>query len=78
MSQQICAKVQDKKEEKSWMADATNKYTVTFEVGYPESDGKDDAKKNFSGTTLSLVTYDKKVAAQFKVGDEVYINVKPK
>lgn len=81
MSQSITAKVQDKKEEKSWMADATNKYTITFEVGYEgvsESGGKDEIKKSFSGTSLSLVTYDKKIASQFKVGDECSITVKPK
>lgn len=80
MSQSITAKVTKKSEEKSWMADPANRCTIEFEVGYNgTSEGDKDAmKKDFSGSTLTLVTLDKKVAGQFKIGDECTITVKAK
>jgi hypothetical protein len=70
-----CSKIS---KEKSWQTDekgnSLNRHTIEFEVGY--DDEPTPATKQFSGSTMTLVTMDKKVFDSYKVGDEYTLTIK--
>jgi hypothetical protein len=76
MSLSITAKVTKCSVEKSWSTGPDgkpqNRHTIELEVPYVDDpeDANYKTAKSYQGTTLSLQTLDKKIADQYKVGQE--------